>query len=228
MLRIGSMARACVLMATVLVAGTASPVQGQSGIPKRFELTPFGGYNWGGSYETNASGLFSAGEASENSSFSWGAILSFLAERNSAAELYYLRQDTDVGFSGTGNGTGAGGGRDVETGFANNYIQLGVRQGLELGQNLKPFITASLGVNVLDPKAADLGTSTRFSWSLGGGGIWMAASERVGIRLDLRWMVTPVPSGTYGSWCSYYGCYVTEGTTWLHQGSVGGGLVLAF
>src|SRR6185503_12325656 len=143
-LRIGSMARACVLVTTVLVASTASPVRGQSGLPKRFELTPFGGYNWGGSYETSASGLFSAGEASENSSFSWGAILSFLAERNSAAELYYLRQDTDVSFSGAGNGPASG--RDVETGFANNYIQLGVRQGLELGQNLKPFITASLGV----------------------------------------------------------------------------------
>jgi hypothetical protein len=210
-------------MTTVLVAGTASPVRGQSGIPKRFELTPFGGYNWGGSYETSSFATIPAGELQENSSFSWGAILSFLAAGNSAAELYYLRQDTDLNFSGIGTG----GDRTVGD-FANNYVQLGVRQGLELGQNLKPFITASLGINVLDPKAEDLDTSTRFSWSLGGGGLWMAASQRVGVRLDIRWMVTPVSSGTYGTWCDYWGCYVTEGTTWLHQGSVGAGLVLAF
>src|SRR5688572_16104532 len=155
-LRIGSMARACVLITTVLVAGTASPVRGQSGIPKRFELTPFGGYNWGGSYETSSFATIPAGELQENSSFSWGAILSFLAAGNSAAELYYLRQDTDLNFSGIGTG----GDRTVGD-FANNYVQLGVRQGLELGQNLKPFITASLGINVLDPKAEDLDTSTR-------------------------------------------------------------------
>jgi hypothetical protein len=41
-------------------------------------------------------------------------------------------------------------------------------------------------------------------------------------------MVTPVPSGTYGTWCDVWGCYTTSGTDWLHQGSAGLGLVLAF
>ena len=220
MLRIASMSRACVLITAVAVAGTASPLRAQF---HRFELTPFGGYQWGGSYDTQASTLFSAGEVSQNSSFSWGAIMSFLAERNSAAELYYLRQSTNVDFDAVGTGN-----RQIENdGFANNYVQLGVRQGLQVGQNLQPFITASLGINVLDPEAPDIGTSTRFAWSLGGGGMFMGAG-RVGVRADIRWMVTPVSSGTYGSWCSYYGCYVTEGTTWLHQGQAGLGLVLKF
>lgn len=220
MLRIASMSRACVLITAVAVAGTASPLRAQL---HRFELTPFGGYQWGGSYDTQSSALFPSGEVSQNSSFSWGAVMSFLAERNSAAELYYLRQSTNVDFDAVGSGN-----RQIENdGFANNYVQLGVRQGLQVGQNLQPFITASLGINVLDPEAPDIDTSTRFAWSLGGGGMFMGAG-RVGVRADIRWMVTPVSSGTYGSWCSYYGCYVTEGTTWLHQGQAGLGLVLKF
>ena len=53
-------------------------------------------------------------------------------------------------------------------------------------------------------------------------------NPRLGFRLDVKWMVTPVPSGTYGTWCDYWGCYVTSGTDWLHQGSAGLGLVVAF
>jgi hypothetical protein len=221
-LRIASITRPCVLITTVLVVGATSPALAQYPASHRFELTPFGAYQWGGSFNTNSFATIPAGELSEKSSFSWGAVMSFLAERYSAAELYYLRQDTKVDFQGVGAGN-----REVGD-FANNYIQLGVRQGIPNESNLIPFITASLGVNILDPKASSLGTSTRFAWSLGGGGMFMQPGKRVGVRLDVKWMVTPVPSGTYGTWCDYWGCYVTEGTSWLHQGSAGAGLVIAF
>jgi len=83
-----------------------------------------------------------------------------------------------------------------------------------------------MGINVLD--ADNSSSSTRFAWSLGGGAKWMAANQKVGVRMDIRWMVTPVPSGEYGTWCDYWGCYVTSGTDWLHQGSAGLGLIFAF
>ena len=56
----------------------------------------------------------------------------------------------------------------------------------------------------------------------------MKPASRIGVRLDLKWMVTPVPSGTYGTWCDYWGCFAAEGTAWLNQGYVGGGLIIAF
>ena len=225
MLRFSSTVHACALIATFVLPAMTSSAAAQVTYtrPPRFEITPFGAYNWGGSFDTDAFGGILAGELSENDSFSWGVITSFLAGRGSAVELWYLRQDTDVSFNAdlAGGSTGVGD-------FANNYIQLGFRQELAVGQRFHPFISGSMGVNVLDPKAADIGTSTRFSWSLGGGAKYMANNNRVGFRLDLRWLVTPVPSGTYGTWCDYWGCYVTEGTAWLHQGSVGGGLIFAF
>ena len=216
--------RAFALITTLLLPAVAAPAGAQAAYvpPKRFEITPFGSYQWGGSFDTQGFSSILAGEISEKSSFSWGGILSFLAAGNSAVELYYLRQDTDVEFK-----PNSGQSQTVGTGFANNYVQLGVRQGLPKTEGLAPFITASMGINVLDADNSD--SSTRFAWSLGGGAKYMVPNNpRLGFRLDVKWMVTPVPSGTYGTWCDYWGCYVTSGTDWLHQGSAGLGLILAF
>ena len=217
-------ARAVTLFASILLFPAVATAQRSSTgyvPPKRLELTPFGSYQWGGSFDTQGFSNILAGEINEQGSFSWGAILSFLAAGNSAVELYYLRQDTDVEFK-----PNAGQSRTVGSGFSNNYVQLGVRQGLPKTEGIAPFITASMGINVLD--ADNSSSSTRFAWSLGGGAKWMAANQKVGLRMDIRWMVTPVPSGTYGTWCDYWGCYVTSGTDWLHQGSAGLGLIFAF
>jgi opacity protein-like surface antigen len=223
MFRISVTLRVFALTTTLLFSATGSPARAQGAYvpPKRFEITPFGSYQWGGSFDTQGFSNILAGEIAENASFSWGGILSFLAAGNSAVELYYLRQDTKVDFK-----PNTGESREVGD-FANNYVQLGVRQGLPKTEGLAPFITASMGINVLDAKNSD--SSTRFAWSLGGGAKYMVPNNpRLGFRLDIKWMVTPVPSGTYGTWCDYWGCYVTSGTDWLHQGSAGLGLILAF
>src|SRR5215208_6553496 len=177
----------------------ASPVQAQleEVSEKRFEFTPYAGYQWGGAFETDAlSTVAPAGELRLNDSFVYGGVLSFLYGMRGAVELTYLRQDTDISFDpvlGTATQLGS---------FAVNYIQIGGRQGF--------------------------GTATRFSWSFGGGAIYMFPSQKIGLRTDLKMWVTPVPSGEYGTWCDFYGCFVAEGTAWVTQGQVTGGLVFAF
>src|SRR4029453_6071928 len=114
-------ARALGLLAGVLLLPAATlSAQGGYTPPKRFELTPFGSYQWGGSFDTQGLGSILAGEINEQGSFSWGGIISFLAAGNSAVELYYLRQDTDVEFK-----PNAGQKREVGSGFAKHYVQLG-------------------------------------------------------------------------------------------------------
>jgi hypothetical protein len=86
MSRIPVTARAVALITTLLVSSTGSPAGAQGYVPpKRFEITPFGSYQWGGSFDTQAGNNRLAGVLSEKSSFSWGAILSFLAAGNSPA-----------------------------------------------------------------------------------------------------------------------------------------------
>ena len=189
----------------------------------RFEFTPFGAYQWGGSYDTDAGGSFPAGELHLEDSFGWGGILSFLLEEAGAVELTYLRQDTDINFQPV-----AGSRRELG-GFAINYIQIGgIGTPVHTTGQFKPFLSGSLGIGIFDPKTEGIGSDTRFSWSVGAGGKYMAKSNRVGVRFDARLWVTPFPSGDYGTWCDFYGCFVVEGTTWVTQGTLSTGLVLAF
>src|SRR3954469_17771791 len=132
---------------------------------KRYEITPFAGYQWGGSFDTQSGGSFPAGALRLKDSFAWGAILSFLAYGNSAVELSYLRQDTDIEFDPVG-----GGGATNLGGFAVNYIQVGGRQ--YFGRHdapFKPFFSVALGVGIFDPAAEGIDAATRFSWNFGGG-----------------------------------------------------------
>ena len=204
----------------------ASPVQAQleEVSEKRFEFTPVAGYQWGGAFSTDAlSTAVPAGELRLNDSFTWGGILSFLYGMRGAIELTYLRQDTDIAFDPLAGGTQ----RDLG-GFAVNYVQIGGRQGFGTGGPLQPFLGVSLGIGIFDPKAEGIGSETRFSWSVGGGAIYMFSNQRIGLRSDIKLWVTPVPSGEYGGWCDFYGCFVAEGTAWVTQGQLTGGLVFAF
>jgi opacity protein-like surface antigen len=185
--------------------------------PKRFEITPVAGWQWGGSFETDGGAL------RLQDSFAWGAIVSFLAQAGSAVELIYHRQDTDIEFDPSGSGSNSNLG-----GFSVNYIQLGGRQQFGHSEKLHPFVSGSLGVGVVDPKEGDLDSSTRFSWSLGGGANYMFASGRAGLRTDIKFWATPVPSGEVGVWCGFYACVAAEGTDWITQGQLTGGLVLTF
>lgn len=224
MLRIPSISRALGLGGAVAMLAMAMPVQAQMSYrpPPRVEITPFGSYQWGGNFDTDAFAGIAGGNLAEQASFSWGVIMSFLASDYGALELYYLRQDTDLSFEPDFA-------RSVDVGgFANNYLQIGGRQELPTRSDVRPFLSASLGINILDPKADGIGSSTRFAWSLGGGMKFLPEGKRAGLRLDARWMTTPVPSGTYGTWCDVWGCYAVSGTSWLNQFQVGGGLIIAF
>jgi opacity protein-like surface antigen len=203
----------------------AAPVEAQlvEVSEKRFEITPFAGYQWGGAFSTNSGGVLGAGELRLKDSFAWGAVVSFLAHMGSAVELIYLRQDTDVEFDPAGGGANTNLG-----GFAVNYVQIGGRQQFGHMEQFHPFVSGSLGIGILDPKGGDLSSSTRFSWSIGGGAQYMFASGRAGLRTDIKYWSTPVPSGEIGVWCGFYACVAAEGTDWIGQGQLSGGLVLAF
>jgi opacity protein-like surface antigen len=214
MLRPPSSLRA--LAVAALVATATAPSAGA----QRFELTPFGGYQWGGSFDTDALGDISAGELSEQDSFSWGVLLGVRATTSTVGEIWYLRQDSDVRFDPSfGESTTPGK-------ISNNYVQFGGRQEFNTLARVSPFVSGSLGFNILD--SDDLDATWRFAWTLGGGAMFKLPNERVALRLDLRWMATLVPSGEYSTWCSVWGCYAAGGSTLLNQGQASGGLAIAF
>jgi len=226
---LAAIALSSVLAATALEAQLV-PTQE----PHRFEFTPFAGYQFGGSFDTDAGGAVPAGTIELKDQFGWGAVLGFATSPQSAVELTYLREDTDITFKPITGGLPSGQCAELasatQCGFAVNYLQIGGRYDFRPApEKFIPFIQLALGIGIFDPKASGVSSETRFSWNIGGGARYMfGEAQRVGLRVDGRLWVTPVPSGDYGTWCTYYGCFVAEGTTWVTQGTVSGGLMFLF
>jgi hypothetical protein len=213
----------CTSLSLCLMAAPVAAQYVPETAPKRFEITPVAGYMWGGSIDTRPGSSLPVGSLRFNDSFTYGAIISFLAAMGSAVELSYQRQDTQIQFE-----PAAGGSLTTLGDFAVNYIQFGGRQEFGHSEKIRPFVSGSLGVGIFDPGEESLGSDTRFSWSIGGGLKYTLANGKFGIRSDIKLWSTPIPSGEVGVWCGFYSCVAAEGTDWVTQGQWSGGLVFAF
>ena len=70
----------------------------------------------------------------------------------------------------------------------------------------QPFLLGGLGASILAPDGS-LDSVTNFAFTLGGGFKYYA-SDRFGIRGDVRWMPQYLYSTDGGTWCDpFYGCY---------------------
>ena len=93
---------------------------------------------------------------------------------------------------------------------------------------LRPaLLTGSVGVTHFDPNSSNLGSETRFSIGLGGG-VELAASERVGIRLEGRGFATFLDSEGAVFCDSSSGCVVFVASDILWQFEVGAGVSFKF
>jgi hypothetical protein len=208
------------LLITPLALAATTPAVGQY---REVEFTPTIGYIWGGGFNTQSNAAIPAGRLEIGDDLAYGAEVGFSPNGQSWFELTYMRQDTDLTFRAN-NGS-----IEQSAKFATNYIHVGGRQEFGVNPRIHPFIGGGLGLTVYDVKEEGFGTNTQFSLSLAGGArMSLGKSDKVGLRLNLRGWFSFVPSGTYGTWCGFYGCYVTEGTASVTQGEVSGGLVFKF
>jgi opacity protein-like surface antigen len=149
-----------------------------------FEITPFAGFRFGGSFEDNTTGTdFKVGETG-----SFGVILGLRETPETRYELFYSFQRTEL------NGGGTFGGAplfDLDI----HYLHLGGTYEFPGEKKVIPFISGGLGVTFLVPTGAGLDSSTNFSLSLGGG-VKVPISSRVGVRLEGRGYLTILPDST--------------------------------
>lgn len=142
-----------------------------------FEVTPYGAYSFGGTFTDEAGAI----EASLQDSSNTGLILNFRETSNTQWELIYSRQSTNAAMAGTP--------------FANinlQYLQGGGTYEFE-GNKARPFMAATIGGTHIDADEDGFGSDTFFSFSIGGG-IQLAPTSRVGLRLETRAFGTVVRS----------------------------------
>ncbi|MBN2173990.1 MAG: hypothetical protein JW731_07655 [Bacteroidales bacterium] len=206
------------LVIVLMVAPSAIIAQG------KFEISPFGGYMFGGSLN------FYEGKLKVENAPNYGVALDIKAARDTQIELMWTQMNSQAQFEPYyGYDYLATNTFDMNVG----YIQIGGVREMEY-ENIHPFGVFTLGatyfvpnnVSFADQVYTDLESEWKFSMTLGAGAkIWF--SDRVGIRLQgnlmlpMFWGGAGFSVGTGGS-----GFYVGSGTSMV-QGNFTGGLIFA-
>ena len=151
--------------------------------PFSFEITPYGGYRYGGEFkETDRN--FSI-DLDDNESF--GIILNARHSPVTQWEILYSRQETSADTAGLGLS-------DPSLDINVEYLQAGGTY-LWDGDHVRPFLAATLGVTQIDVSNPGFDSDSFFSFSLGLG-LQVRPTDRLGIRLEARGFGTLLDSNS--------------------------------
>jgi len=157
----------------------STPVLSQT-TPGTIELTPYGAYSFGGTFQDEDS----ATKVELQDSGSFGLIFDYQQKNNTQIEVIYSLQRTDANVDDVTIS-------DVDM----HYLQLGGTYQFEnLGKTL-PFMSATLGATHIDVNSEGYGSDTFFGFSIGAG-LQIAPTSRLGLRLEARAFGTTLSSGS--------------------------------
>jgi hypothetical protein len=177
------------------------------------DLTPFAGWRFGGDLTTQQSGYTNS--SSINSALSYGAIIDFPIGAPRSLELYYSREPTTIGGSLAASPV-----HDVTV----SVYHLGLVEAIPMQDpRLSWLVVGSAGATQL---AASGSSRTHLSIGAGGALLFMA-SEHVGVRMDLRALLTFTGGGGGAVACSG-GCAAQINSTAFAQGEISVGIVARF
>jgi hypothetical protein len=160
-----------ILCALVFAFSTAEAQQEDSW----FEITPFAGYRFGGSFELED--VPESYDFKDSSSF--GLILNFPHRQNTRWEILYSQQSTEAEFSGTTP-------NDPTIDLDLHVLQLGGTYQFEgQSRSMVPYLAATLGATHARVSSSGSESDTFWSGSIGVGMLF-SPNSRVGLRLEAR------------------------------------------
>ena len=170
------------MLLAIIATSFSGVVSAQSNFDK-FELTPFGGYRFGGTFEDTESGATI--ELDNDTSF--GLIFNIRESANTQWEIIYSRQTTQADTSGLDIPEQS---LDLDV----HYFQGGgTYQGTS--DRVRPFLSATIGGTFIKPGSSSYDDDAFWSFSVGTGLNFMP-TERLGFRLEARAFGTLVDSDT--------------------------------
>ena len=197
--------------------GFTAPAAAQNSVSK-FELTPYVAYRVGGSFSEEGGD----GQIELNESSAEGIMFNIMASSYGQYELLYSRQKTDARTTGFFPG-------DPTIDIDVEHYHFGGTYLFD-GEKTRPFIALTLGATRFDPQYVDATAETFFSASLGAG-VQLAASSRVGLRLEARAFTTFVDDNSSIFCSSINGsgsCLIRVEGNLLTQWEARAGLVFRF
>lgn len=187
---------------------------------QRFELMPFAGYRTSGSFNVNS--LDHAKFVIEDG-FNFGLTLGVITSEFTELEFMWSQTDSRLSGSLILPGQEREGFFDLHTSqFHLNFLYLFPK----VNRRAVPYFLMGLGLTYADPKGETNG-ETRFSFSLGGG-IKAMVNERMGIRLQAKWIPTYINSHSE-LWVDYWGfVYAVPVSQYMSQWEFTGGIFFRF
>ncbi len=192
-------------------------------LAQRVELTPLGGYRFGGSLAL----VETVGDAEQRHELevadhaAWGAQLAVRVSNDTEVELLYARQDTELRTGGLFTGKPVFGLALESWQFGGNYL-FG-----EERERVRPYVGMGLGLTRLLPEAEGLQDETRFSASFAGGvKLWLA--KNLGLRFEARGFLTVLESDRHTFCISPGTCRVDAQSSDIFQADLRAGVVLRF
>lgn len=145
------------------------------------EITPFVGYRFGGTFESEEP----VAEYEMQDSSSFGLLVNFRHKANTQWEILYSQQSSTADYSGAA-------GPDPEVDVDTHVLQLGGTYLFD-SERAQPYLAATIGGTHIRTESTTSQDDTFFSGSIGIGVKFMP-SPRIGIRLEARAYGTLVDS----------------------------------
>ena len=185
-------------------------------------VAPIGGYNFGASeFNIKSSGIGTlvneAGKLTVSESLHYGVMLGLTTNDPGDIYLLYSHQATELRSGGNFSPTPI-------TDLNLDYVHLGGSLYFPKG-NLKPYITASLGLTSMRP-SGEYSNETRFSMGFGAG-VEYQVTPSFSMLADARGYATFISSDS-NLFCDGEGCLWTLSSDIMWQGQVNLGVKLKF
>lgn len=217
------------VLACGLACGAPSALA-QDTVWQKIEVTPFGGYKFGG--KINVSGN-STNPGVNNllikSNYDYGVMADYAIWPNFDAEFMLVRQPSTLSSQDTSTIP------PTVTPLTDTTLStytFGASYAFRGDAKLRPFIAGGLGwthfsnIDNPNPNGVYLGFYNKLAYNIGGGAKYYF-SKFAGFRVDFRYLATRTTPGV-GTQCGYYGCYQVGTTNHANQGELNFGLILRF
>lgn len=162
-----------VLQLVGLAALIAFPAPDAVAEPLDFELTPYGGYSFGGTFEDEDSDI----EIDVGDDASYGLIFNVRQTANTQYEFIYARQETTADTSEVAL-------LPAEVDLDIEHLQIGGTYVAD-GDLARPYVAMTIGGSRFSPDFSGGDSDTFFSFSIGAG-LTFRPVERLGLRLEAR------------------------------------------
>jgi opacity protein-like surface antigen len=199
------------LLLAAIPAWAAAPQE------RRFEITPFAGYRFGG----DLGDVENASHAQVAEGSSYGVMLDWEVEKDAFVELLYSRQQSEV----TAGGTILGSGETHITDITVEQYLLGGTYQWENDTHFRPFVSGGFGVVRHLPEGSS--SETRLAFGLGVG-VKAALAKHLALRFDGRWVIDHLSGSTEISCISPGQCLIVADGTFFSQVEVSGGITFGF